>query len=471
MGVDKDTAAIETRIKRLELEYFNLQKAAKKAETDLALAEIQHERASSSYFQAEDKFENLTAKFSKFSKAGSPLMTGITGISFGIDSGKTFQASIWVPENDLDLLDKTIKALRNHLRRLDFIRKGYRSDFNRAMIEANAAGDDLNDAIYQSYLSQWLIESGFFVYDLKKAGKGGPYAVGAEIIKKAVETAIFPPSYYDATLSAGDAVLATLSKVPSGSVKRGLKTITTGQSKKILIEQLLRERGKVKLDDLWSTYMRRQWIDDVLRNDNPELFSKMTVALEKMITKQTAELEATEKAFAVMIGKQGFKKLAKQLGKSFLKGLAKDLTKEATKKAVAEFFEGSAFKIYIRNQAYLSVASRKLLRASSMYWTIKNVLEIQLSLRDELLVRYNPNAQIKVQRNDKFTPIPNYEIRLADNYGDPFDLVNRDILVKLGGIELKRNRKTLAFLLPKGSENKLAKDNKGGVKLEIAVLR
>lgn len=464
LGIEKDLAAAKARVKQLDLEYLDLQKAVKRAETDLAVAEGLHEDASADYFQAEAAYQKVAAAFDKLSKTGSPLITGIKSLDF--------HATYWVPEKELTEIAGTINILGNHLRRLDLTRKRYRSEFNDAVFEATFAAEKLNDAIYQSAISQWLVESGFFIYDVANAAsKGGPYAAGAAIIKKGIEIAIFPPSYYDATLSVSDAALATVAGIPKTGLKRGVKTLTTGHGAKVMIEQLLKEQGKANLDKLWSAFTRESWFDEAMRRVDPDLYSQMTQAIQKLVSDQTKQLEASEKAFASLVGKQGFGTLAKSVGKSFLKGLAKDLAKEAIKKAAAEFFEGRAFLSYLRHQGYLSASSQQLLRASSMYWISKDIFKFQVALRDALLAQYDPDAQLKIESNRKFVPKSRYEFRLIDNYGDAYDLTNRDISIKLGGIKLERHSETLVFLLPEGAGKKLTKDEKGGVTLAIDVLR
>ncbi|MEP3274778.1 MAG: hypothetical protein ABJN26_00605 [Stappiaceae bacterium] len=463
-AIQADLANAQALASRLDAEYLELRKAAKRAENDLAIAEGQHELASTNYARASDTYETVSDEFDRLSATGLPLITGIASLDF--------RASFWSPEKELEAVQATIAELGKQLQLVEIKRKRYRQEFNDAVEETIWAAEDLNDAIYQSAVSQWLVESGFFLYDVgKAASRGGPYAAGAEVIKKSIEIAVFPPSYYDATLTIGDAALATWSGLPEKVGKRGLKSGTTGHATKTLIARYLKQKGEQNLDELWGTFMRDSWFDEAMRSNDPEFYSQMTEEIGKIIADQRTQLQESEEAFAKLMGREGFSELAKKVGGSFIKGLVKDLSKEVLKKAAAEFFEGRAFQSYMRLQAYTSATARQLQRASSMYWTARDLYDLQLALRDQMIAQFDPDAQLKVERNERFIPADQYEFRLNDNNANAFEASERDVSVTLGNVELERFDKSLVFVLPAGAIDRLKRDVDGGVKLQIVILR
>jgi uncharacterized protein (UPF0254 family) len=311
-----------------------------------------------------------------------------------------------------------------------------------------------------SAISQALIESGFYAYDVGKAWqKGGPAGALFEAVKKGVEGIVLgPPKFADPDISqadmdalfehARDAMVTTVGK-------RSVKTASS-YAVGVGTAAFLKAEEEAALADTFEE------VADILRSGGT-----VEAALMRRYQYQEVFRDEAVKKFQKAIKDGTFRKLGADLGTKFVIGVVKDVAKEKMKQQVADFFVGDAFKDYIEADLACRGAATLLLKDNARYYDAHDTYAYLVQLRAEIERQYDPKSHMKVKRNQTFYSQAGLPVDVKDVSQSGGGSTQHSATVILGG-KTATSTGTLRYQV---SAYELAQSSEGGVKLEIKVER
>ncbi len=465
------TAEVDAAKKDAEVKYeiyFQAYKEAYKQRSNVDLAEHRAVLAGQLLDQRRDAYTRAVQEEQLFKEDGSPLVTSVR-------VGSYYDAVYWTPDEALRDLNPTISNLEDYLKELAERREQNRVEFMRARQSAAAASDRLYRGQIKSAIGQAAVESGFYFYDVIKAGrKGGIFGAGAEAVKKGIEGLIFgAPQFAEAEIAPEDinGILRQSGwSLFTNSPKRAGKTAVTGNWTGLVVANYLKEKKMAAFEASWRELMRDNPVEQRLREIDPTFSNRFSSEVGKYLAEERKDaLEAGAK-YVQARDSALFRDWGKELGKKFIIGLAKDVLKQRMKQNVANFFESEEYLDFIQADLESRAAALILVRDSSRYNDALDMHAYFLQIRAEILKQYDPNNHLQIRRNETFYSQAQLPIELEDRYDvQGGHAAARQVTVTLG--ERGADGQGAGQLRYTVGAYDLEQDADGGVKLVVKVER
>ncbi len=292
----------------------------------------------------------------------------ISEVTVTADGAIVFRArSSTLHAKALKRIDAKLRRMETSLAKLDAERKRAKADFLVAQREALAAGERIQEVIWQNFAAGAAADVGFLALDLGVAAlRGGFIGVAAEAGKKIAESLVL-----------------TLAPLPTPGEDYGdIRRLYGETVKDVIGAQAL---GRTALDRLLKETHFRILVKDpatgflTKRVFDPVKFVTDFNHAGRVLAREPSEasLREVERTVKALLGARG--RLAdftarQKTRPGRLRGLAESVAKDAAKvliKKTLDTRELESYIAYLEKEVYASAVTTHFLGVSSMYWEVK----------------------------------------------------------------------------------------------------
>ncbi len=315
-------------------------------------------------------------------------------------------------------LDKAIAKAVDLVRQARQQRKLAREFMLEAGIGAELAGRSFAKWAAVSYFAQAGVEVIDAMHSAAKDVKD--YGLHGFVAKSFLYTipskVIFPPSYYDgyepmmAQVRVGEEGPSLWEEVTAGALGTKVKKTAGKSLQKTLVKQAVTGRLKhVQVRTLEKTL--KEGVKVFMRSPGQGSFDK--------IGEDLAALKKKSDVFKDMVGKNGFKSMAKSFGKALGKEMAKSVLKETAKRQVAHLLTDDEWAKYMGAQIQLANAVQFFRNTRDPLNLAEAALAELRAARAELVDRFDADAGSLDESNDQFFPKDGYTFTIVLAEEDP----------------------------------------------------
>ncbi|MEP3275922.1 MAG: hypothetical protein ABJN26_24685 [Stappiaceae bacterium] len=332
----------------------------------------------------------------------------------------TFDAEYTNKYAEMRDLNRAIKLSRQATFEADYQREKARSAMLRADEDASNASENLERGIMNSAKSQLLLEAYMQAKEGIDASKAGPGVFLIWATNRVAQNLFNPPKVYEPEYRLDGQQSVSQQILESYFVKdkqeAASRTAKYGTSK--TYDHLL-TAGK---DTLKLGSIEKEMQKIIAQQRGGQASTKTLASLLTRYKAQEALYKEAGNAMSARMFSSGKVKVASKISGDLLKSQLKSMGVEAIKRQMADFFEGDAWRSYMRAQQRFVLAVRIFRVNGNIYWRNRDHFEGLLSLREAIKGKYyDEKSKLQIETSEAFDVKggERFWVIFADENGEP----------------------------------------------------
>lgn len=336
----------------------------------------------------------------------------------------TFDARFTNRRAEMKDLNRAIKLSRQAVREADYQREKARFTMLEANEDTSNASENLEQAIIDSASSQLAFEALMQAKEGLDASKAGPGVFLLWASNRVAQNVFNPPKVYepeyrlDGEQSVSQQILDSyfvsdaqqaaerLTKYGATKTYDHLRGVTSDTLK---LGQIEKEMQKIVSQSRAIS-------------NTPSLGTKSLATLLTRFKAQEKVYDSAAKSLSAKLYGSGTGKFAAKVSWGLVESQLKSVGVEAIKRQLADFFEGHAWRAYMRaNQRF--VLSVRVFRASgNIYWRNRDTLDGLIALREEIKRKfYDDESKLQIEKSETFNLEDElrFWVSFVDENGEP----------------------------------------------------
>ena len=375
-----------------------------------------------------------------------------------IKTNDTFDARFTNRRAEMKDLNRAIKVTRQAVRDADYQRELARSTMLEANEDTSNASEILEKAIIDSASSQLALEAYMQAKEGLDASKAGPGVFLLWASNRVAQNIFNPPKVYepeyrlDGQQSVSQQILESyFVKDAQQAMERTTKYGTT---------KIYDHLGATTSDTLKLGQIENE-MQKIVSGQRATSSTKSLASLLTRFKAQEKVYDSAAKSLSARLYGSGKAKLAGSISTSLLGSQLKSIGVEAIKRELADFFEGQAWRSYMRANQRFVLAVRVFRASGNIYWENRDTLDGLVALRKAIKQKfYDQKSKLQIEKSEEFDV--KEEMRFWLSFADEKGELSSDphpgnVTAFLDNVQLKRKPNSNIFDLTRASAKTLRK--------------